>query len=304
MNATGQHISEGRDQQQRVRVMRLARCIKHMLRTLDEPFDLDGLAAIACLSRYHFVRQFRGLTGESPERFQMRLRLQRAAWSLAHSTDGLTDIAASAGYAGADSFGRAFQRVYGVSPSTFRRLGSDPWLDSSHWGYWRPDHSHLQTQGDAPMIELRPMPQMIFAAVRTVGPYNTVGPSFDRILGWATSNGLMTANTRVLGLSWDDPGMVAPDQLRYDAAITIDRRVETPKDIHISALPALTWAMATHKGSFAHMGETFMKLGQELGQRPDLIQVPLCGMEIYLSGPDTPEADLVTELGMPVVHVA
>ena len=298
------HITAGRDQQRQVQVIRLARCIKHMLRTLDEPFDLDRLAAIACLSRYHFVRQFRGLTGESPQRFGIRLRLQRAAWSLTNTADGLPDIATSAGYDGTGGFGRAFQRIYGVSPSTFRRLGSDPWAESSRFGYWRPDLHLIHAKGESPMVELRQMPQMIYAAVRNVGPYNTVGPCFERIVGWASSNGLMTAGTRVLGLSWDDPGKVPPEQLRYDAAITIDRLVETPKDIHIGALPALTWALVTHKGSYARMTESFMLLGKEMGGRRDLFQLPLCGMEIYLSGPDTPEADLVTEIGMPVVRLA
>jgi AraC family transcriptional regulator len=298
------HITAGRDQQRQVQVMRLARCIKHMLRTLDEPFDLDRLAAIACLSRYHFARQFRRLTGESPDRFGMRLRLQRAAWSLVHTTDALPEIASAAGYDGTGGFGRAFLRIYGVSPSAFRRLGSDPWADSSRFGYWRPDLKHIKARGDSQMIELRQMPQMLYAAVRNVGPYNTVGPSFERIVGWASSNGLMTTGTRVLGLSWDDPGMVAPDKLRYDAAITIDRLVETPKDIHISALPALTWAIVTHRGSYARMTESFMMLGKEMGERRDLIQLPLCGMEIYLSGPDTPESDLVTEIGLPVVRVS
>src|SRR5690242_5814425 len=117
MSGNGRPITEGRDQQRQVQVMRLARCVRHMLATLDEPYDLDRLAEIACLSRYHFVRQFRALTGESPERFHVRLRLQRAAWSLVHSADGLDAIAASAGYDGTEGFGRAFRRVYGVSPS-------------------------------------------------------------------------------------------------------------------------------------------------------------------------------------------
>ena len=154
------------------------------------------------------------------------------------------------------------------------------------------------------MSELRDMPALVYAAVRNVGPYNTVGPSFDRIVGWAAKNGLMTADTKVLGLAWDNPFDVAPEMLRYDAAVTIDRRVEVPNDVHISALPAMTWFMSQHKGSYARMTESFMALGKEMGGHPEIVQVPICSLEIYLSGPGTPEADLLTEIGLPVVRLS
>ena len=96
---------------------------------------------------------------------------------------------------------------------------------------------------------------------------------------------------------------VPAEKLRYDAAITIDRRIETPDDIRVGALPAMTWAMTQHKGSYARMGETFMGLGTEMSQRVDFY-VPVCGLEIYLNGPNTPEADLRTDIGLPVVKLS
>ena len=302
MGRNGTPTQEGRDAQRRVQVMRLARAIRHMLATLDSPFDLDSTAGVATLSRYHFVRQFRGLTGESPQRFHLRLRLQRAAWSLTSGDEPVTGIALAAGFGSVDSFARAFHRIYDVTPTSFRRLGADPWSNFSRFGFWRPTPPTSSTGANA-MLEIRQLPAMIYAAVRNVGPYNTVGPSFERIVGWAAKSGLMKPDTKVLGLSWDNPFEVPAEKLRYDAAITIDRRIETPDDIHIAALPAMAWAMTTHKGSYARMTATFMDLGREMGLRKDLIHVPLCGLEIYLSGPDTPEQDLRTDLGMPVVQI-
>ncbi len=303
MGTTGTKGGEGRDQQRRVTTLRLARSIKAMLATLDEPFDLDRIAATASLSRFHFVRQFRALTDHSPQRFHLKLRLQRAAWSLISTGTSITEIALAAGFESADGFARAFNRVYGVAPTAFRRLGADPWSRFSRHGYWRPNVSMPSTGGHT-MSELRDMPALVYAAVRNVGPYNTVGPSFDRIVGWAAKNGLMTADTKVLGLAWDNPFDVAPETLRYDAAVTIDRRVEVPNDVHISALPAMTWFMSQHKGSYARMTESFMALGKEMGGHPEIVQVPICSVEIYLSGPGTPEADLLTEIGLPVVRLS
>lgn len=153
------------------------------------------------------------------------------------------------------------------------------------------------------MGEIRDLPAMVYAGVRHIGPYNTVGPAFDRIVGWAAENGLMQRETKVIGLAWDNPMEVAPERLRYDAAITIDRRIDVPDGVHIAALPAMSWYMSVHKGSFAHMFESFVALGREMGERPEIVQVPACSLEIYLSGPGTPEPDLVTEIGFPVVRL-
>jgi transcriptional regulator GlxA family with amidase domain len=44
---------------------------------LDEDLPLDRLARLAGLSRFHFLRQFRALTGETPKQYVLRLRLER-----------------------------------------------------------------------------------------------------------------------------------------------------------------------------------------------------------------------------------
>jgi predicted transcriptional regulator YdeE len=96
---------------------------------------------------------------------------------------------------------------------------------------------------------------------------------------------------------------VPAEKLRYDAAVTITRRIDVPDDMVIAGLPAMEWAMTTHKGSFAGMTDTFMALGRELGTRKDLVGTFHCGLEIY--GPMTGnEADLRTELGLPVVRIS
>src|ERR1700761_1067852 len=42
------------------------RAVDHIAHRLDEALELDGLARHACLSRFHFHRVFRGMTGEAP----------------------------------------------------------------------------------------------------------------------------------------------------------------------------------------------------------------------------------------------
>ena len=90
----------------------------------------NDLAARLYLSRFHFDRLVTAAAGETPARFRRRVLLERAAYRLLTSSQGILDIAVEAGYSSNEAFTRAFQRAYGVSPSAWRlapkqiRLGS------------------------------------------------------------------------------------------------------------------------------------------------------------------------------------
>jgi hypothetical protein len=62
----------------------------------------------------------RATAGEPPAAFRRRILLERAAFRLATSRDGVLDAAVDAGYSSNEAFTRAFQRAYGVTPSAWR----------------------------------------------------------------------------------------------------------------------------------------------------------------------------------------
>jgi AraC-like DNA-binding protein len=77
-------------------------------------------AARAYLSRSHFDRVIRAVAGEPPASFRRRILLERAAYRLTTSHDGILEIALEAGYSSHEAFVRAFRRAYGVNPSDWR----------------------------------------------------------------------------------------------------------------------------------------------------------------------------------------
>ena len=89
-----------------------------------EPIDLDGAAAVAGLSSFHFLRLFKEVLGVTPHQYLVRSRLRHAARRLADSTQSVTDIAFDVGFADLSNFVRTFHRAAGVSPSGFRRTAS------------------------------------------------------------------------------------------------------------------------------------------------------------------------------------
>ena len=55
------------------------------------------------------------------------------------------------------------------------------------------------------------------ARIRHIGPYNEVGPCFERLFRWA--GGLAVPTGRVLTLSYDNPETVAAEKLRSDVLL-------------------------------------------------------------------------------------
>ena len=62
---------------------RIERVRAHIRADLDAPLDLDALAEVACMSRFHWHRIYQAMSGETTAQTVRRLRLARAAEDLA-----------------------------------------------------------------------------------------------------------------------------------------------------------------------------------------------------------------------------
>tara|TARA_B110000977_G_scaffold141075_1_gene179048 strand:+ start:18 stop:890 length:873 start_codon:yes stop_codon:yes gene_type:complete len=87
---------------------------------IESSLDLESLAAQAQLSKYHFSRKFKQLTGHSPIQHFLHLKIQHACLLLDTSENSIKQIADEVGYGDAYYFSRLFKQVMGVSPSGYR----------------------------------------------------------------------------------------------------------------------------------------------------------------------------------------
>jgi len=101
----------------------LRRVFDRMEAEFDSDLTLTQLAAESGYSRTHFLRMFRGATGQSPHRYLLELRLKKAASMLASRSLSLMDIALACGFSSHAHFSTAFRSRFGLSPSAFRRKG-------------------------------------------------------------------------------------------------------------------------------------------------------------------------------------
>jgi AraC family transcriptional regulator len=104
---------------------RIGNVLRHIETQADQPLDLAGLAGIACMSKYHFLRSFRRVVGSTPYQYLLGLRLRRAAVCLATTAAPVADAAYGAGFGDLSTFNHRFRTSFGRSPGEFRRSRSN-----------------------------------------------------------------------------------------------------------------------------------------------------------------------------------
>jgi AraC-like DNA-binding protein len=100
---------------------------RHLLRAKDlvdaryrDPLDVKTLARAAKLSPAHFSREFKRAFGDSPHRYLLNRRLERAAALLRTTDRSIADVCFTVGLRSVGSFTTTFGKRFGMSPSEYR----------------------------------------------------------------------------------------------------------------------------------------------------------------------------------------
>ena len=82
--------------------------------------DLEALAAVAGLSKYHFLRCFARTYGRTPHAYLTERRVERAQDLLRSTNLTVTEICRLVGYESLGSFSSRFRQLVGSSPSEYQ----------------------------------------------------------------------------------------------------------------------------------------------------------------------------------------
>ena len=107
-------------------LVQLRRARDHADRHFAEPLDLDQLAAVAALSKFHFHRLFTATYGRTPAEHLAERRIERAQDLLRATNLTVTEVCFAVGYSSLGSFSSRFARIVGETPSAYqKRYGCD-----------------------------------------------------------------------------------------------------------------------------------------------------------------------------------
>jgi AraC-like DNA-binding protein len=106
-------------------LVHLRRARDHADRHYTEPLDLETLAGVAGMSKYHFQRLFTSTYGVSPAGHLSQRRIERAQDLLRASNLTVTEVCHAVGFSSLGSFSSRFRELVGCSPSDFQRRYAD-----------------------------------------------------------------------------------------------------------------------------------------------------------------------------------
>ena len=98
----------------------LRRAHDHADRHYDQPLDLEQLAEVAGISKFHFQRLFTATYGLSPAEHLSRRRIERAQDLLRATNLTVTEVCMTVGFSSLGSFSGRFRELVGETPSQFR----------------------------------------------------------------------------------------------------------------------------------------------------------------------------------------
>lgn len=266
---------------------RLNRVLRHIHDTPAGDLSLDRLADLAAMSRFHWHRVFRGLTGETVAGAVRRIRLERAAMELIHSAAPVSRTATETGYPNAASFTRAFKAHFGTSPTAFRARGTAP----------TPHHPSMDPPMTQYPIEITTRPALRLAALPHSGDYLRIGATFERLFALFAAEGWLAMTTGSVGIYYDNPAETPATDLRSDAAMIVPEDFPITPPLRDIRLPANRTAVLHHQGPYATLPAAYDQIfcnwlpasGEEPGDIP--------AYEIYLNNPrDTAPEALRTDI--------
>lgn len=91
-----------------------------MLDNIGQQVDLNTLAATAKLSRYHFANKYKALTGYSPIKHFLNMKMEHACYLLDSTQLSIKEVATALGYDDPLYFSRQFRKIIGLSPRAYR----------------------------------------------------------------------------------------------------------------------------------------------------------------------------------------
>jgi AraC family transcriptional regulator len=154
-------------------------------------------------------------------------------------------------------------------------------------------------------VVIRSIAPFEILSVDHVGPYMQIGKAFEALFGWLGRHNLLEADTRMIGIFFDDPGVVDENKLRSKAGALLPKRVQevvaVSPPVSVTSVRGGDYAVLRYTGPYTELrgvyewlyGAWLVQSGREAADAP--------AFEEYLNSPmDTAPEDLVTEICLPL----
>ncbi len=238
----------------------IQRGVDYIENTLTQPIAIAAVARHAGMSRWHFQRMFKGLTGDTVKAYIRARRLAQTLTLLLNTDTRIIDIAVAADFDSQQSFTRAFKAAFDTTPAQYRRAGQKrpfPGKLKFDLDYLRHIHLGMNTVPD--IYEQKEM-QLVGMGTRYFGSdseKNNLGDKLPPLWQQFLAR-LPEIEHAVAGTCYGIVRQVQEnsDELEYFCAIEVSVAAPIPQGMQALHTPPSTYARFAHKGAVALIDNT------------------------------------------------
>lgn len=280
---------------------RVEKAIQFMSSHLAEDVNLEATARAAGFSPFHFHRLFTAITGETPQDFLIRLRMEKAANILVKSPAmSITEIAFACGYSSTSAFGRSFKRFYGIPAGEYARIRKAQNFPQS-WVAAKPKTS--EPKFELPEVTIKPMPALHLAVFKSHSGYSPAGikSAWERVFHWAQGRGIPIPTTGLIAISYDDPEITEMKHCRYYACLNVPETIRHDTRAGIIDIPAHRAAVCRLSCQADQIMPAYRVIYRDWLPQSGFLITDLPPYEVYYDAPDVnPASKYVFDLCIPV----
>jgi AraC family transcriptional regulator len=233
--------------------------LEYIERRLTKRIALEDVADRACFSLFHFHRLFSEITGSTMKDYIRARRLSEAGRELVDTSEPIPVIAGRYGFESQESFTRAFKRQFKVTPGRLRR-------DKLPFPYLQP-YRIAETPSDKgakmepKFVELGEL-NVVGMVCRTTQKTNSIPQLWDRFIPECCKISNPYFEETCLGVCYyvDMENFDEDAEFDYMAGRVVTDASSIPEGMEVHVIPPALYAVFTHRGSLATLGETYQNI--------------------------------------------
>lgn len=150
-------------------------------------------------------------------------------------------------------------------------------------------------------IDVIELPKMRAAALRHVGPYQQIGPVFDKLVGIAVVSGWFSLpEACTMLVTYDCSDTVPATELRADAAVIVGPDSVLPVDVDELIIPVGRYVRCVYIGPYSGLADAWTAFSDDVRAAGYAVEGSTA-LEMYVSDPRScPVDELRTELYLPL----
>lgn len=230
-------------------IKRINKVLTFIDENLDAELSLQTISNVAFYSPFHLHRLFKAITNETLNSYITRKRIERTAMMLIHNKEfSISEIADKYGFKNDSTFSRTFKKIYGQSPTEFRKSNFNNFSKISKVNsnngkenfitqeYLCNIINHKNWIKMNAKIEIKEMPKMNLAYVTQIG-VNGIDSAFQRIIKWATPKELLSkSETNVCRVFYDSFKVTDADKVRMSIGILTNQELIAEGEIGLTTI--------------------------------------------------------------------